>query len=117
MTEAVCSAALALAYFGGAKTHVAQPRFTLLCERETPERSDALALALDGDTAELVLPANFSGDARLASASYVDYRLAHVDRNVFAVGDAKQSIYSFQRARPEAFAEMRRVTATTRLLE
>ena len=88
MTEAVCSAALALAYFGGAKTHVAQPRFTLLCERETPERSDALALALDGDTAELVLPANFSGDARLASASYVDYRLAHFDRNVFVGGAA-----------------------------
>jgi ATP-dependent helicase/nuclease subunit A len=30
------------------------------------------------------------------------------NRTVFAVGDAKQSIYSFQRARPEAFAEMRR---------
>ena len=28
-------------------------------------------------------------------------------RTVFAVGDAKQSIYSFQRADPEAFAEMR----------
>ena len=29
-------------------------------------------------------------------------------RTVFAVGDAKQSIYSFQRADPDAFAEMRR---------
>ncbi len=32
-------------------------------------------------------------------------------RTVFAVGDAKQSIYSFQRAQPEAFAEMRRYFA------
>jgi len=29
------------------------------------------------------------------------------NRTVFAVGDAKQSIYSFQRARPKAFADMR----------
>ena len=29
------------------------------------------------------------------------------NRTVFAVGDAKQSIFSFQRARPETFAEMR----------
>ena len=29
------------------------------------------------------------------------------NRTVFAVGDAKQSIYSFQRARPAAFADMR----------
>ncbi|RCK54159.1 helicase UvrD [Thalassospira profundimaris] len=29
-------------------------------------------------------------------------------RTIFAVGDAKQSIYSFQRADPEKFAEMRR---------
>ncbi|MDX1575261.1 MAG: double-strand break repair helicase AddA, partial [Kiloniellales bacterium] len=33
------------------------------------------------------------------------------NRTVFAVGDAKQSIYSFQRARPEAFADMRRFFA------
>jgi ATP-dependent helicase/nuclease subunit A len=31
----------------------------------------------------------------------------HEPRTLFAVGDAKQSIYSFQRARPEAFAAMR----------
>jgi ATP-dependent helicase/nuclease subunit A len=29
------------------------------------------------------------------------------NRTIFAVGDAKQSIFSFQRARPETFAEMR----------
>jgi len=29
------------------------------------------------------------------------------DRTIFAVGDVKQSIYSFQRADPQAFAEMR----------
>jgi ATP-dependent helicase/nuclease subunit A len=33
------------------------------------------------------------------------------NRTVFAVGDAKQSIYSFQRARPEAFGDMRRYFA------
>ncbi|MBX9709078.1 MAG: double-strand break repair helicase AddA [Caulobacteraceae bacterium] len=35
-----------------------------------------------------------------------------VDRSVFVVGDAKQSIYSFQGARPEMLAEKRRDFAT-----
>ncbi|MEQ8284052.1 double-strand break repair helicase AddA [Thalassospira sp.] len=35
-------------------------------------------------------------------------RQADKPRTIFAVGDAKQSIYSFQRADPEKFAEMRR---------
>ena len=45
----------------------------------------------------------------LAEEFFIDAgRHADKPRTIFAVGDAKQSIYSFQRADPEKFAEMRR---------
>ncbi|MBP3125282.1 double-strand break repair helicase AddA [Thalassospira sp. ER-Se-21-Dark] len=45
----------------------------------------------------------------LAEEFFIDAgRYADKPRTIFAVGDAKQSIYSFQRADPEKFAEMRR---------
>lgn len=44
----------------------------------------------------------------LAEEFFIDAgRHADKPRTIFAVGDAKQSIYSFQRADPEKFAEMR----------
>ncbi len=46
--------------------------------------------------------------ATLAEEFFVGEGAGDRNRTVFAVGDAKQSIYSFQRAEPQAFARMRR---------
>ncbi len=58
----------------------------------------------------------------LAAEFFVGESAREGPRTVFAVGDAKQSIYSFQRADPDAFARMRehfaaRARATGRRLE
>ncbi|MEE9209905.1 MAG: 3'-5' exonuclease, partial [Kiloniellales bacterium] len=59
------------------------------------------------DEAQDTNPEQWQVIERLAAEFFVGEGARERARTVFAVGDAKQSIYSFQRARPAAFAEMR----------
>ena len=55
------------------------------------------------DEAQDTNPDQWAIVARLAEEFFVGDGAAERPRTVFAVGDAKQSIYSFQRADPHAF--------------
>ncbi|MEE9210807.1 MAG: double-strand break repair helicase AddA [Kiloniellales bacterium] len=59
------------------------------------------------DEAQDTNPEQWQVIERLAAEFFVGVGAREVARTVFAVGDAKQSIYSFQRADPGAFARMR----------
>jgi len=81
------------------------------------ENSDAawVLFKLDGgldhiliDEAQDTNPDQWTVVASLAEEFFVGAGAREDVRTVFAVGDPKQSIFSFQRADPDAFAEMRR---------
>src|SRR3546814_10879933 len=59
------------------------------------------------DEAQDTGPDQLSVIAALAEDFFSGLGAREVDRTVFAVGDVKQSIYSFQGARPQAFLDMR----------
>lgn len=59
------------------------------------------------DEAQDTSPAQWAVIAALADDFFAGAGAREGERTVFAVGDAKQSIYSFQRADPRAFEEMR----------
>ncbi|MEM8742942.1 MAG: UvrD-helicase domain-containing protein, partial [Pseudomonadota bacterium] len=59
------------------------------------------------DEAQDTSPAQWQVVAALAEEALAGAGARTLDRTVFAVGDMKQSIYSFQGARPRAFLEMR----------
>ena len=60
------------------------------------------------DEAQDTSPAQWEIVARLAEEFFVGETAQAGPRTVFAVGDAKQSIFAFQGADPAAFADMRR---------
>jgi len=60
------------------------------------------------DEAQDTSPAQWEIVARLAEEFFVGETAQPGPRTVFAVGDAKQSIFAFQGADPAAFADMRR---------
>ncbi len=64
------------------------------------------------DEAQDTSPAQWEIVARLAEEFFVGETAQAGPRTVFAVGDAKQSIFAFQGADPAAFADMRRHFAT-----
>ncbi len=59
------------------------------------------------DEAQDTNPEQWQVIGALAEEFFAGLGARAVDRTVFAVGDSKQSIYSFQRADPDAFARMR----------
>src|SRR5487761_955542 len=59
------------------------------------------------DEAQDTNPDQWEVIAALAEEFFVGEGARHVERTVFAVGDPKQSIFSFQRADPRAFVAMR----------
>jgi ATP-dependent helicase/nuclease subunit A len=59
------------------------------------------------DEAQDTSPAQWQVIAALAEEFFAGLGAREIERTVFAVGDEKQSIFSFQGAEPEAFAEMR----------
>lgn len=59
------------------------------------------------DEAQDTNPEQWQVVAALAEEFFTGQGAREIDRTVFAVGDAKQSIYSFQRADPLAFLAMR----------
>ncbi|MFZ5790157.1 MAG: double-strand break repair helicase AddA [Pseudomonadota bacterium] len=59
------------------------------------------------DEAQDTAPEQWDIVAAIAEEFFVGEGARGTDRTVFAVGDAKQSIYSFQRADPEGFRRMR----------
>src|SRR5262249_29613704 len=59
------------------------------------------------DEAQDTNPEQWEIVAALAEEFFAGDSARDRTRTVFAVGDAKQSIYSFQRADPQAFVEMR----------
>jgi ATP-dependent helicase/nuclease subunit A len=63
------------------------------------------------DEAQDTSPRQWSIINTLTSDFFVGETAASSDRTLFVVGDEKQSIYSFQGARPEVFAETGRQTA------
>ncbi|MBO0738585.1 MAG: double-strand break repair helicase AddA, partial [Alphaproteobacteria bacterium] len=60
------------------------------------------------DEAQDTNPEQWEIAAALAEEFFAGESARNRQRTIFAVGDAKQSIYSFQRADPRAFFEMRR---------
>ncbi len=60
------------------------------------------------DEAQDTSPDQWSVIAALAEDFFSGLGARDIHRTVFAVGDVKQSIYSFQGARPKAFLDMRR---------
>ncbi|MBL4786910.1 MAG: double-strand break repair helicase AddA [Cohaesibacteraceae bacterium] len=60
------------------------------------------------DEAQDTNPRQWEIVEKLASEFFTGASARLVDRTIFAVGDEKQSIYSFQGAEPRKFAEMRR---------
>lgn len=60
------------------------------------------------DEAQDTSPDQWSVIAALAEDFFTGLGAREVRRTVFAVGDVKQSIYSFQGAKPQAFLDMRR---------
>jgi ATP-dependent helicase/nuclease subunit A len=64
------------------------------------------------DEAQDTNPEQWEIVAALAGEFFAGEGAHERTRTIFAVGDAKQSIYSFQRADPEAFLRMRRHFAT-----
>ena len=64
------------------------------------------------DEAQDTNPEQWEIVAALAEEFFAGEGAHERTRTIFAVGDAKQSIYSFQRADPEAFLRMRRHFAT-----
>lgn len=76
--------------------------------------ADWVLFKLDGgldhilvDEAQDTSPEQWRIVAALAEEFFAGESAAHGTRTVFAVGDEKQSIYSFQGAAPEKFAQMR----------
>jgi ATP-dependent helicase/nuclease subunit A len=61
------------------------------------------------DEAQDTNPDQWAVIAALATEFFTGEGARDVNRTLFAVGDAKQSIYSFQRAEPAQFEEMRQV--------
>lgn len=59
------------------------------------------------DEAQDTNPDQWAVVRALAEEFFTGLSVREMDRTVFAVGDPKQSIYSFQRAAPEEFARMR----------
>lgn len=59
------------------------------------------------DEAQDTNPDQWAVVAALANEFFAGDGARDLDRTIFAVGDVKQSIYSFQRADPEAFGRMR----------
>uniref|UniRef100_UPI00311E28D9 double-strand break repair helicase AddA n=1 Tax=Ferrovibrio sp. TaxID=1917215 RepID=UPI00311E28D9 len=59
------------------------------------------------DEAQDTSPDQWAVIAALAEDFFTGFGAREVERTVFAVGDVKQSIYSFQGARPQAFLDMR----------
>jgi len=59
------------------------------------------------DEAQDTSPDQWSVISALAEDFFTGLGARDVDRTIFAVGDVKQSIYSFQGARPKAFLDMR----------
>ena len=87
-------------------------RATLLCGAGIPPW---VLFKLDGgidhiliDEAQDTNPEQWEVVAKLADEFFAGLAARTVRRTVFAVGDAKQSIFSFQRADPARFIEMRR---------
>jgi ATP-dependent helicase/nuclease subunit A len=72
---------------------------------------DEGAAALLVDEAQDTNPEQWQVIRALSEEFFAGEGAREQNRTVFAVGDAKQSIYSFQRARPEAFGDMRRYFA------
>ena len=77
-------------------------------------RADWVLYKLDGgldhvliDEAQDTNPEQWQVVAALTGEFFAGEGRAEAPRTVFAVGDAKQSIYGFQRADPEGFARMR----------
>lgn len=60
------------------------------------------------DEAQDTSPDQWSVVAALAEDFFTGFGARDVRRTIFAVGDVKQSIYSFQGARPQAFLDMRK---------
>jgi len=58
------------------------------------------------DEAQDTNPDQWAIISALAEEFFVGESASEIERTLFAVGDAKQSIYSFQRADPKAFGEM-----------
>jgi ATP-dependent helicase/nuclease subunit A len=88
---------------------------TALALLRTPGRAAWVMFKLDGgldhiliDEAQDTNPEQWEIVAALAEEFFAGEGAAERPRTVFAVGDAKQSIYSFQRADPHAFLAMRR---------
>ena len=63
------------------------------------------------DEAQDTSPQQWEVVARLADEFFAGEGVRDVDRTIFAVGDIKQSIFSFQHADPEKFREMRQYFA------
>ena len=94
---------------------------------QRPEIAPWVLFKLDGgldhiliDEAQDTNPEQWEIVAALAAEFFAGDDSRDRQRTVFAVGDAKQSIYSFQRAEPQAFLRMRdhfaeRVTAAQRM--
>ncbi len=85
----------------------------------TRDSTDWVLYKLDGgldhilvDEAQDTSPAQWSIIAALAREFYSGSNARETARTVFAVGDEKQSIYSFQGAAPEMFAAMGNAFAT-----
>ncbi len=61
------------------------------------------------DEAQDTSPQQWSILTRLTEEFFTGSGVRNIDRTVFAVGDEKQSIYSFQGAAPDAFAEQKKL--------
>lgn len=80
----------------------------------TPGMADWVLFKLDGgidhilvDEAQDTSPSQWHVIAAIAEEFFVGESARDVERTLFVVGDEKQSIYSFQGADPEVFADMR----------